>query len=102
MSLRHTILPVLMSTQETMPLAPKVQILPSATAGVARVPGCELDLEHYPVLRAHVIDGRAVLPSLASLDAGGHNNTEINPVFRGMVHSSLWREELLTKGKTCD
>jgi small subunit ribosomal protein S2 len=30
--------------------------------------------------------------------AGGHNNTEINPVFRGMVRSAM-RFELLTKGK---
>jgi small subunit ribosomal protein S2 len=30
------------------------------------------------------------------MGAGGHNNTEINPVFRGMVH---WKGGLLTKGK---
>src|SRR5579862_8995088 len=30
---------------------------------------------------------------------GGHHNTQLNPVFRGMVRSA-WRRGLLTKGKT--
>src|SRR2546423_14784929 len=41
-SLRQTTLPLSASRQETTPAAPSVQTLPSATAGVLRVPGCEL------------------------------------------------------------
>jgi hypothetical protein len=37
----------------------------------------------------------------ASMKAGGHNNTEINPVFRGMVCPAKSRDRLLTKGN-CD
>src|SRR5262249_47690960 len=41
-SLRQTILPVSASRQETMPPTPRVQTLPSPTAGVLRGPGCPL------------------------------------------------------------
>ena len=34
------------------------------------------------------------------VDAGGHNNIETNPVFRGMVRSEN-RRGLSTKGKLC-
>src|SRR5207248_2670374 len=39
-SFRHTTLPVSASRQERTPLTPRVQTLPSATAGVLRGPGC--------------------------------------------------------------
>src|SRR5437870_4336340 len=41
-SFRHATLPVAASRQETAPQTPSVQILPSATAGVLRGPGCAL------------------------------------------------------------
>src|SRR5262249_58456312 len=67
-SFRHTTLPLAASRQETTPLAPKVQILPSATAGELRVPG-----PSAPMPTAAPVTGRAwylschkVLPLAAS------------------------------------
>ena len=44
--------------------------------------------------------GRTALIVLRRVGAGGHNNTEINPVFRGMVRPH--KGGLLNQRKTCD
>jgi hypothetical protein len=50
------------------------------------------------------IERSTVLNILRRVDAGGHNNTKVNPVFRGMVRFAIAdlrqrANELLTKGK---
>jgi len=40
---------------------------------------------------------KTALKISCSCECDGHNNTKINPVFRGMVRSG----EFLTKGKLC-
>ena len=45
------------------------------------------------------IERSTVLNILRRVGAGGHNNTEINPVFRGMVRLANVASGSLTKGK---
>src|SRR5262249_33614346 len=62
-SFRQATLPLAASRQETMPLTPRVQTLPSATAGEARGPSCPPPMARPA--RALYLSDHTSLPSLA-------------------------------------
>src|SRR5205807_8784720 len=61
----------------------------------------ELDLEHYPVLRAHVLDGRAVLPMALTIEWLAHAALHGNPglAFHGLDHLKIFQPVTITDGR---
>lgn len=77
--------------------APKLSDRSSTTPGFDR----ELDLERHPILRAHVIDGRAVLPMALTIEWLAHAALHGNPglAFVGLDDLRIFQPVTVHQGK---
>jgi acyl transferase domain-containing protein/NAD(P)-dependent dehydrogenase (short-subunit alcohol dehydrogenase family) len=98
------------------PLLPKVNGRPlpqpnvregRRAAAPAHVLGCaferELNLEHYPFLQGHVLDGHAVLPLAMTLEWLAHGALHGNPglAFHGFQELQALKGVILEEGRPC-
>jgi hypothetical protein len=87
---------------EALPAAP---VTPPAVKTSPLTPAFEreLNLEQYPFLRSHVIDGRAVLPMAVILEWLAHGALHGNPglVFHGFNDLRILKGVFLGEGRPC-